>query len=65
LTHKIRSRIARYIERHGFIERDAENSFLAELNGSESRDDQSYSVNYRISVEWRVDQGISASASRK
>jgi hypothetical protein len=29
---------------HGFIERDAENSFLAELNDSEARDDQSYSV---------------------
>jgi hypothetical protein len=50
LTHKISSRIARYLERNGFIERDAENSFLAELNGSEARDDQSYSVNYRISV---------------
>jgi hypothetical protein len=50
LTHRISSRIARYLERHGFIERDAENSFLAELNDSEARDDQSYSVNYRISI---------------
>jgi hypothetical protein len=52
LTHKISLRIARYLERSGLIERDAENSYLADstLIDNEMSDHQAYSINYRISI---------------
>jgi hypothetical protein len=52
LTHKISLRIARYLERSGFITRDSENSYLADdvLNDSNMTEHQSYSIGYRISI---------------
>lgn len=52
LTHKMSTRIVRYLERAGIIERDAENSYVTEelLNNDEINEYQSYSINYRISV---------------
>lgn len=52
LTHKVSSRIARYLERTGLIESDAENSYLAEgvLTSNEMNEHQGFSVNYRIAV---------------
>jgi len=52
LTHAMSLRIARYLERAGIIERDAENSYLTDnlLNNDEINEYQSYSVNYRISI---------------
>lgn len=52
LTHKISVRLARYLERAGHIEGDAENQYLAEyaLSDGDMRDHQGFSVHYRISV---------------
>jgi hypothetical protein len=50
LTHKISLRIARYLERSGLIERDAENSYLAAGRDNEMGDHQAYSINYRIAI---------------
>ena len=51
LTHKISLRIARYLERSGLIERDAESCYLStDAVGADIREDQSYSINYRISI---------------
>ena len=52
LTHKISLRIARYLERSGLIERDAENSYLAagDVANNEMSDHQAYSINYRIAI---------------
>jgi hypothetical protein len=51
LTHKMSVRITRYLERSGLIERDAENCYLADaMNDNEMREQQSYSINYRISI---------------
>ena len=52
LAHKISVRLARYLERSGLIEGDAESQYLADdaLNAGEMNDYQGYSVNYRISV---------------
>ncbi len=50
LTHKISLRIARYLERSGLIERDAENSYLSADATDEVNDHQLYSISYRISI---------------
>jgi hypothetical protein len=52
LTHKISLRIARYLERSGFIKSDTENSYLAAdaLNDDNMNEHQSYSISYRISI---------------
>jgi hypothetical protein len=52
LTHKISLRIARYLERSGFIKSDAESSYLVDgaLNDSDHSEQQSYSISYRISI---------------
>jgi Putative transposase/Transposase zinc-binding domain len=52
LTHKISLRIARYLERAGFIVRDAENTYLVagDVNDSEMTEHQSHSIQYRISI---------------
>ena len=52
LAHKISVRLARYLERSGLIEGDAESQYLADdvLNAGEMNGYQGYSVNYRISV---------------
>ena len=52
LSHRISVRLARYLERAGLIEGDAENQYLCEhaLSDGEMRDHQGYSVQYRISV---------------
>jgi hypothetical protein len=51
LIHLMSLRIARYLSRAGFIEADAENSYLAESSiDDEMPDHQSYSIMYRIST---------------
>jgi hypothetical protein len=52
LAHQMSSRIARYLERAGLIESDAETSYLADgtLTNDEMIEHQGYSVNYRIAV---------------
>jgi hypothetical protein len=52
LTHKIGLRVARYLERVGLIECDAENSYLTEsgLTNNEMIEHQTYSINYRIAT---------------
>jgi len=51
LTHKISVRLARYLERAGLVEGDAEGHYLSEeALGDEMSEHQGYSINYRISV---------------
>ena len=52
LTHKMSLRIARYLERAGFITRDAENTYLVanSVNASEMAEHQGHSIQYRISI---------------
>jgi hypothetical protein len=52
IIHKISLRIARYLERAGFIESDAENSYLTESarTYNEISEYQTHSINYRISI---------------
>ena len=52
LTHTIAYRIGRYLERQGWLARDAENSYLALENLDEEPMDQlrGYSITYRIAV---------------
>jgi hypothetical protein len=58
LSHTIAHRLARYLERQGLLERDAENSYLALDHSDEDLLDQlrGYSITYRIAVrpqKWR------------
>lgn len=52
LTHKISLRLARYLERAGLIEQDAENSYLtaSALGNEEMNAHQKYSIDYRICI---------------
>jgi Putative transposase len=52
LNHPISLRIGHYLERAGFIERDAESSSLTEnaLSNTEMGEHQSHSINYRIAM---------------
>ena len=52
LTHIIAQRLARYLERQGLLERDAENSHLALESADEDPMDQlrGHSITYRIAV---------------
>ncbi len=52
LTHTIARRIARFLERQGLLERDAENSYLASGGASEDPMNQllGHSITYRIAV---------------
>ncbi|HVW99070.1 MAG TPA: transposase, partial [Candidatus Babeliaceae bacterium] len=52
LTHQLSLRVARHLERIGFIERDAENSYLVEdaFQNNEMAEHQSHSINYRIAM---------------
>jgi len=51
LAHKISVRLARYLERAGLIEGDAEGHYLSdEALGDEMSEHQGYSINYRISA---------------
>jgi hypothetical protein len=52
LSHTIAHRLARYLERQGLLERDAENSYLALDHSDEDPMDQlrGYSITYRIAV---------------
>jgi hypothetical protein len=53
LTHKISLRVARYLERAGLIESDAENTHLAvedSPDNNEMIEHQSHSITYRIAV---------------
>ena len=65
LVHKIAHRVGRYLERQGWLERDAENSYLA----LDTADDdplsvlQGHSITYRIALVPRSANG-SASALR-
>ena len=52
LTHSIAQCVARFLERQGLLERDAENSYLASDPGQEGPMDQllGHSITYRITV---------------
>ena len=52
LTHTIAHRLARYLERQGLLERDAEHSYLTLDNADEDPMDQlrGHSITYRIAV---------------
>ena len=52
LSHTIAHRLARYLERQGLLERDAENSYLALDHSDEDPMDQlrGHSITYRIAV---------------
>ena len=52
LTHALARRIGRFLEREGLLERDAENSYLAEEAEDEGPMDQlrGHSITYRIAV---------------
>ncbi len=52
LTHTIARRIARFLERHGLLERDAENSYLVSDAVDDDPMDQlmGHSITYRIAV---------------
>ncbi|MFT5577170.1 MAG: hypothetical protein ACI89D_002704, partial [Bermanella sp.] len=52
LSHTIAHRVGRFLERHGLLERDAENSFLAEDAVDENPMDQllGHSITYRIAA---------------
>ena len=52
LAHTIANRVGRFLERHGLLERDAENSFLAGDAVDEDPMDQllGHSITYRIAV---------------
>jgi len=52
LTHTIAHRLARYLERQGLLERDAEHSYLTLENSEEDPMDQlrGHSITYRIAV---------------
>ncbi len=52
LTHTIARRIARFLERQGLLERDAENSYLASDGADEDPMNQllGHSITYRIAV---------------
>ena len=52
LTHTIAQRVARFLERQGLLERDAENSYLASDPAQEDPMDQllGHSITYRIAV---------------
>ncbi len=52
LTHTIAHRLARYLERQGLLERDAEHSYLTLKNSEEDPMDQlrGHSITYRIAV---------------
>ena len=52
LTHTIAHRLARYLERQGLLERDAEHSYLTLENSQEDPMDQlrGHSITYRIAV---------------
>jgi hypothetical protein len=52
LTHMISLRLANYLERAGFIERDAEKSYLSAsaLGNDEISEHQKYSIDYRICI---------------
>jgi hypothetical protein len=62
LTHKISLRIARYLERAGFIERDAENTYLVtgSANDNEMADYQNHSIQYRISIGFQKGKKVFA-----
>ena len=62
LTHKISLRIARYLERAGFIERDAENTYLltGSANDNEMAEHQSHSIQYRISIGFQKGKKVFA-----
>ena len=52
LSHTIAHRLARYLERQGLLERDAEHSYLALDHSDEGPIDQlrGHSITYRIAV---------------
>ena len=52
LSHTIARRLARYLERQGLLERDAEHSYLALESADEAPMDQlrGHSITYRIAV---------------
>ncbi len=62
LTHKISLRIARYLERAGFIERDAENSYLvrSSANDNEIAEHQGHSIQYRIAIGFQKGKKVFA-----
>ena len=53
LIHKISLRVARYLEREGYIERDEETSYLTEkaLSSNDAIPYQSHSIQYRIALD--------------
>lgn len=62
LTHKMSLRIARYLERAGFITRDAENTYLVanSVNASEMAEHQGHSIQYRISIGFQKGKKVFA-----
>jgi hypothetical protein len=56
LVHKIAHRVRRYLERHGWLERDAENSYLA----LDTADDDPLSVLHGHSIAYRIALGPQA-----
>jgi hypothetical protein len=62
LTHKTRLRIARYLERAGFITRDEENTYLVadSANANEIAEHQGHSIQYRISIGFQKGKKVFA-----
>ncbi len=52
LAHRISQRVAKFLERRGFLERDEENSYLAlEASGDEAMQQlHGHSITYRIAI---------------
>ena len=60
LTHTIAHRLARYLERQGLLERDAEHSYLALEGADEDPMDQlrGHSITYRIAMGSRIGRKV-------
>jgi hypothetical protein len=61
LVHQIASRVGRYLERQGWLERDAENDYLA-LDGA---DDEPLDVLQGHSITYRIALGPQAGRHRR
>ncbi len=60
LTHTVAHRLARYLERQGLLERDAEHGYLTLENAAEDPMDQlqGHSITYRIAVGPHQDRSV-------